>query len=237
MCILGVVLALAVRYFAVDKKYTYSSSYYITNHRLARISIDVGSLETDIQVANSCEYLLKSEDVLNTLSEMLLEKYGEEFLSNYFTLENIDGETVINQEELDKCIKVSSVTEGVAVLNIEITTKNQYLSLDMGNFLDFLAPNVVYYYVGMDYMSPFDNARLDDYYEFFGLKKTLAVGIFLGFAAAVIIILIYDKMNENVIFDRDDIKNRFGLTILGFIPYYDFDKDRQGRKRSNEQFE
>lgn len=230
MCVLGAVLAFFIRYYAVEEKYVYSLNYYITNSELAKILVDTSSLETDSMMANSCRIILKSDLTLETLGEMLVDKYGKEYLSNYFTIVEDEDKSYVDLQELSDCISIKNVSEGTAVLGVDITCENPYLCQDIGNILTFLAPNIVYYLVGVDYISPYENARLKTEYEFFGLKKTAASGVGAGLLLALAIILLYDRFYQKIIVDKSDIDKSFEIVTLGEIPYYNMKDSFAGKE-------
>ncbi len=222
MCILSIMLAFAVKCFAISGRYVYSSNFYVTNYRLARVAIDKSSLDTDIKVADSCAILLKSDLALATLGEMLTEKYGEKYLSNYFDFVYDDeGNRTIDYEELAECIDIDNMAEGVAVLNVKVTTNSPYLSQSIGEFISFIAPNIVYYYIGIDYILPLDDARMTVDSGFSGKKVTLLAGAAAGLIISFAVIFIYRRLNERFVFDRKDILECTKSTELGYIPYYD----------------
>ncbi|MCC8097195.1 MAG: hypothetical protein LIO44_01260, partial [Eubacterium sp.] len=130
---------------------------------------------------------------------------------------------VIDHDELIKCIEVTNVSVGTAVLRVEVTTKNPYLSQDIGKFIAYLAPNIVFYLVGADYISPFETAQFTAEKGIIGDKEALAAGFGLGFIISIIIIYFYNRYYKNIITDREDIKKFYGVYALGDIPYYDYD--------------
>ncbi|MCD7777130.1 MAG: hypothetical protein LUH47_01310 [Clostridiales bacterium] len=205
-CFLGAVAAVAVNKFAFDTKYTYSLSYYVTNSELSKISIDVKSLDSDVLMANSCKILIESELTMNTLSDMLVEKYGAEYLKNYFTLSEEEDGYVIDYDQLSSCVEVTNVSSGTAVLNIKTTSTNPYLSQDMGRFMAYLAPNVIFHLVGADYISPFETAQLTAERGPVGDKKALLAGIGLGFIISIIIVFFYNLYCKKIIINKEDVK-------------------------------
>lgn len=224
MCVLGVLAALALRGLAAEKKYVFSMNYYVTNSELSKIIVDTSSLDTDSQMTNSCRIILESDLTLETLSDMLIEKYGVDYLKNYFTIGYSGRKPVINEEELSECIDITASDDGTAVLSIDISTDNMYLSQDIGSFLTFLAPNIVYYLVGVDYISPYENARLSIDLGVFQSKKIVAcAGAAIGFLLAYLVILFNKTISSHLIVDRNDIVNEMECTLLGQIPYYDIE--------------
>lgn len=226
ICFLSVLLVYAVNNFAMKKKYVYSVSFYITNSELAKIIIDTDTLDSDIMMAESSKILLNSDYTTDTAGEMLIEKYGTEYLKNFFTItEDKDGNISISSDELKECIDVSIVSEGIAVLNIEVTTPSLYLTQDLGSFMTFLTPNIIFSVVSADYATPFDNARIRTESGFLGRKEILAAGLAFGFILSIIIIALYKKgFIKNIIMSKEDIDSCSSAEIhtLGNIPYYEF---------------
>ncbi len=224
MIFLGAVFALVLRSFVPREKYVYSMDYYVTNSELSKIIVDTSSLSTDSKMASSCRIILRSPMTMSALGEMLLEKYGEDYLKRYFTLTYEDDKVSIDEEQLSDCIDIEVVDEGASALSIDVTTENMYLSQDIGNFLTFLAPNVVYYLVGVDYISPYENARLTvDLGIFDSRKLTAAAGAAAGAVLAYIFILIYKLFEEHIILGSGDILHEMKLPLLGQIPYYEIE--------------
>lgn len=224
MFLWGAVFALTLRQFVPQTKYVYNTNYYVTNSELSKIVVDTWSLDTDAKMANSCKIILKSEFAMENLSEMLIEKYGVDFLSNYFTInyDDEDRKPYINEQQLSDCIDIEVSDDTTPVLSVEVTSPSAYLSQDIGSFLTFLAPNLVYYIVGVDYITSFENAQLKSDKGIFQSKKAVSLtGGIIGLALGFLIIYVYKSLSAHLIINRDDIAGGFGLSLLGQIPYYD----------------
>lgn len=223
MFLWGVVFALTLRQFVPQTNYIYNTNYYVTNSELSKIVVDTWSLDADAKMANSCRIILKSEIAMENLSEMLIEKYGVDFLSNYFTIDyGEDRKPYINEQQLSDCIDIEVSDDTSPVLSVEVTSPSAYLSQDIGGFLTFLAPNLVYYIVGVDYITPYENAQLKSDKGIFQSKKVVSlIGGIIGLALGCLIIYVYKLVSSHLIINRDDIVSGFGLSLLGQIPYYD----------------
>ncbi|MCD8238276.1 MAG: hypothetical protein LUC92_02915 [Clostridiales bacterium] len=228
MCLLGAAAALCFRTFGVKNTYTYAADYYITNSELSKLLVDVDTINTDVQMTRSCKILLKSELALDTVGEMLLKKYGAEYLSNYFQIEQDTDGAAVSYDDLYNCISVDSVDEDTAVLEITVNSENPYIAQDIGQFLSYCAPYLIYFYVGSDYISPYENARLYVNEGLPGTKKIVAFGAGFAFILAIVFVIAFFLLSGRYITDSKDIKKTSGLIVLGSIPYYkmqDTDKD------------
>ncbi|MCD7856013.1 MAG: hypothetical protein LUG66_10435 [Clostridiales bacterium] len=229
ICILGMAAALCFKAFGVKNTYTYTADYYITNSELSKLLVDVDTINTDIQMTRSCKILLKSELALDTVGKMLLKKYGEEYLSNYFQIEQGAEGAEIAYEDLYNCISVEGVEDDTAVLEITVQSENPYIAKDTGQFLAYCAPYLIYYYVGSDYISPYENARITVNEGLPGNKKTALLGAGLAFILAAGFVIGGFFLSGRYITDPKDVKDTSGLIVLGSIPYYkmqDTDQDR-----------
>lgn len=229
MCILGAVITLCLKTFVFKDSYTYVMNYYITNSELAKLIVDVSSIETDVQMAESCKIILKSELAVDTVGEMLLEKYGEEYLSQYFDIVHGEDGVGIPYEELNDCIEIKSVQEGTAVLEVSVKNDNPYLARDIGLFLTYVAPNIVYYYVGADYISPYENAKLLVNDGLPSKKVFVLAGAATAFVLAVGFVMLNYRFSQRMIINAGDIKRIIQLNILGNIPYYKMENSDEGQ--------
>ncbi len=229
MCLLGAAAALCFKAFGVKNTYTYAADYYITNSELSKLLVDVDTINTDVQMTRSCKILLKSELAFDTVGEMLLEKYGEEYLSNYFQIEQGADGPEISYDDLYSCINVDSVDDDTAVLEITVNSENPYIAQDIGQFLSYCAPYLIYYYVGSDYISPYENARLYVNEGLPGTKKIVALGIGAAFILAVGFVTAVFFLSEKYITDPKDVKETSGLIVLGSIPYYKMQNTEKDR--------
>jgi capsular polysaccharide biosynthesis protein len=207
-------------YYFITPVYTANTSLYIMNTRLsAEDSIDVSDITVSQLLINTYTIVLKSDVVMDNISQRLLEKYGAEKMVKYFDVRaDEDGKLYIPPKELSSMLSLSTIDD-TEILNLSATTPEPELSMDICNYLVDIAPDSVMEYVGVSYINPVGRAKLPTAPSAPNVKRNTFFGAIAGFVLVCALVVLRELIN-NAVRDAETISRVFDMPVLGEIPKY-----------------
>lgn len=208
--------------YMIKPVYTATTSIYVMNTQGNGEGIDVADITASQMLVKTYSVVLSSDVVMDDIGERLLDKYGADVLSKYFSIRtNADGGLYIPSKQLAAKMSLSGVDE-TEMLYIKATTPNPELSADMCNFLIDMASDAISDYVGSSYVNPVGKAKIPTSPSAPNAKKNGAAGAAAGFLISCFIVIVLDLLN-NTVKDAETLTKQFGLPVLAEIPKFSLD--------------
>ncbi len=210
-------------------KYTSHVSLYVMNNDESQTKgeIILSDISASQKLVDTYSVILKDDMVMEEIGKKLIKKYGEEKLSEFFTVEEINGEFRVSSAELSNSISLSAVDE-TEILSVKATTEDPELSADVCNAMVEVAPKVLKEVMGVAYVNPIGYAKVPMESSSPNNKKNALMGGVLGFLLACAFYIIRDLIS-NTVDDAETLSNRFGISVLAEIPNY---TDLKGENRN-----
>ncbi len=228
--VVGFVLAFVFTKTLIPDTYATSFSIYIKNTTNKTVIDTLNS--ADITAAQSLAQtyiaILDDDSVIDEISNNLMEKYSAEELSNYFTMEEDNGEYRINTNSLRKCLNFSQVNE-TELLTITGYSTDPVMAADICNSVEAIAPDVLIRVVGAGAVESVGHAKVPKDPVSPNVLKNSVFGFMLGFILAVAFIVIR-HMLDNTVKGVETLKNRYNMPILAEIPFYEIVKNGVSNK-------
>lgn len=221
LAIVGFAVAFCYARFVKPVSYTSSVQLYVKNADDVVSSEIVSSSDLSAAQKLVATYvvILKNDMVIGEVSDMLIEKYGADMLSQIFTIsEDYDKNLGISKSQLLNCITMSSVDE-TEVLQIQATTPVPEVSADICNFVAYLAPESLVSVIGAGSVEIMADAKPAVNANDSGVKKLSLIGFAGGFVlACAIVFLMY--IFDRTIYSADKVCKKYGFADLAYICAY-----------------
>lgn len=214
----------------IPKKYSSSVSLYVMNNKATQNSGEI--LSSDISASqmlvNTYVVILSDNLVMENISDILIKKYGEQGLEGILpVLDNGKGK-YIPSRSIASCISMGSVNE-TEVLQVKATTKDPQVSVDICLAMSEVAPEILSNIMGVAYVNPIGYPELPAGSSSPNMSKNVILGGILGFVLSTALVVL-TKMLNNTIVDGESLGSRFGISVLGEIPSYEFSIEKDSSK-------
>jgi capsular exopolysaccharide synthesis family protein len=170
--------------------------------------------------------VLQDDTVMNELSDQLLKEYGEERLSQVFSIS--DGQ--ISAATLRGCLTMAAV-DSTEVMKITAITTDAEISAAMCNAMAEIAPDFLIRVVGAGSVEKIGSATIHNAPVSPDVKKNTAMGAVIGAVLAIAIILLLDFM-DNTVKDAASISKRYDSAIIGEIDNFSMGKTKQKKNQA-----
>lgn len=226
----GGVAAFSLSKFVLPVKYSSHITMYVQSYTgiSENNGNDVNNISNSKQLVNTYMEVLKDDEVMNAVSDLLLEQYDEEDLRRVFSFDE-DGK--IAPSSIRNCLAISSVTDTSAV-TITATTVNPNLAADICNDITQVAPKYVEEAVGVGSINTIGKAKIYKTPVAPNNTKNAILGMAAAFLIAVMVILIIDYF-DNTIKESEKIAKKYDKAIIGEIQQFgEGKKKKKGKHRT-----
>lgn len=224
--IIGGTGAFAVSKYIMPLKYCSYTTMYIKNNdgKYQDSSLSAGDLNTAKSLLNTYIAVLQSDSMMRKVSEVLIKRYGEERISEIFSV----SQGKISESSLKNCLTMSAV-DNTEVMKISAVTKDAEVSRYVCLTIARLAPDFLKEKVGAGSVKIIDEAKINCNPISPNIFKNTLLGTFTGTILAVVIILLIDFFNNTVRISAN-LSEKFKKPILGEID--DIDKLKKNPENS-----
>ncbi len=226
----GGVAAFSLSKFVLPVKYSSHITMYVQSYTgiSENNGNDVNNISNSKQLVNTYMEVLKDDEVMNAVSDLLLEQYDEEDLRSFFSFDE-DGK--IAPSSIRNCLAISSVTDTSAV-TITATTVNPNLAADICNDITQVAPKYVEEAVGVGSINTIGKAKIYKTPVAPNNTKNAILGMAAAFLIVVMVILIIDYF-DNTIKESEKIAKKYDKAIIGEIQQFgEGKKKKKGKHRT-----
>lgn len=225
--VFGFVLAFGYTKICIPYQFTSSVSMYVKNatNKNAVDIVNQADISAAQQLAATYIEILSDDVVADQLGEKLLESYTVDELSQYFEIEEVDGNYKIETGSIAGKIRYSTVNE-TELIKVTATCGNPVIAAEMCNYITEIAPDVLIRVVGAGDVEAIGEARVPNGPSSPNAKRNAEVGFFVGFILSCAIVLIKFLWN-NTVKSGYDAASKFNLPLLGEVPYYAFNNDNK----------
>lgn len=228
--VIGFVLAFIFTKTLIPDTYATSFSIYIKNttNKTVMDTLNSADITAAQSLAQTYIAILNDDSVIDEIGNNLMEKYSPQELSNYFSMDEDDGEYRINTKSLRSCLSFSQVNE-TELLTITGYSTDPVMAADICNSVEAIAPDVLIRVVGAGAVESVGHAKIPKNPVSPNVLKNSIFGFMLGFILAVAFIIIR-HMLDNTVKGVETLKNRYNMPILAEIPFYEIVKNGVSNK-------
>lgn len=230
--VLGTFIAFAITWWKIPPKYTSSISLYVHNTAESTQvtgALNFADLTASQQLVNTYIVILQNDEVLEQVSDRLMEEYTQESLGAILPLSTqSDGSKILMPGTLRGVITMSAVNE-TEVLRIEAETKNPELSAAICTIMAEVAPETLQRVVKAGSVEVIGRAKPAILPSSPNLIVNMVIGFIVGGVLSVIAILLVNMM-DNTVTNEEDLKKHFTIPVLGEIPDFDIESKRKDKK-------
>ncbi len=212
--VIGGIIAGCVTNFFIESKYTaYVTlcAYSDTNRIVTDGSITSSQIEASQQLINTYVEILKSNTVLEQVSEQL------------------NGTVTASQI---KSMLTCTQTEDTFTFKVNITSTDPQQAMDIANTIAEICPDEIVKILNVGSVQVIDYAKLPTSPS----SPNLRNNVLIGFAAAFIVAFVYFFIKEALdtsIVNENDLERAFTIPVLGTIPRL-VPVENEDRKSSND---
>jgi capsular polysaccharide biosynthesis protein len=217
--------------FVLPLQYTSSIKIYVTNGSRSdedQNQINAQDLNTARSLAATYIVILDDTIVYEKISDRLIEDYDIEDLKNYFTISiNDEGKEYIPTGQIKRLISISAINN-TEVLQVTVTSQVPKFSADICTYISDIAPEIIMRTTKAGSVESIGSAKVPTSPSGPDVKKYAIIGVLLGAVIAIAIIIIR-KLLDNCINSAEEIKQKFGIPVLGEIPDLEIDEKEGNR--------
>lgn len=195
--LLGGLLAFGVSRYVIAPTYTSRVSMYVNNNRNPETTVaNINDINASQKLVSTYIEILKSENILNRVSETIGGNYTAHELSGMMTASSVNG------------------TE---IFEVKVTTKDPEEAALIANTIAEIAPDEIIRVVKAGSVELIDKAVPAKAPSAPNVLLNTIIGIMLGGVLSVLGVLV-SAMLDNRVKDEEDLKKHYDLPILGTIP-------------------
>lgn len=209
--IIGGISFFAVSKYIMPLKYSSYTTMYVKNNNGSYQDISSGDLNTAKSLVSTYIAVLKSDSMMREIGEVLISDYGEERISEVFSV----SRGKVSESSLKNCLKMEAV-DNTEVMSISAYTTDAEISMAVCQTIARLAPEFLIRVVGAGSVETIDNAQINYNPVSPNVLKNTAVGAFLGMVFAAAIIFLIDFF-DNTVKNSANLSEKFDKPILGEI--------------------
>jgi capsular polysaccharide biosynthesis protein len=223
--VIGFASAYVISKFIISPLYTSSVSLYVNNTNDAQVTnaVNINDINASQKLVNTYIVILQDDEVLTDLLNELLDIYGSDLLSSYFS-GLFGGNASVETRSLRDVITMSAVNN-TEVLRVEAETKNAELSATICTLMTQIAPDTLMRVVKAGSVEVIGKAKPADEPSSPRVLLNSLIGLIAGMAFAVIGVMLVHVL-DNTVKDEEGLKKRFNIPVLGEIP--DFNTHHKG---------
>ena len=205
-----VVAALAglVTHFFIKKKYTASTSMYITTtdrqYQSQTGTISNSELVAADNLIKTYQVIVKSNSVLDVVAERFNAEHPEH------AARNVDAGTLAGMVSV-------SVPDGTKLIKINVLTENPLLSADIANTFAKYAPNEIIRITKVGGVEIVDYATVPQAPSGPNLPRNTIIGFLAGFALAAVYFLLRAFL-DTTIYTSEEVQKVSRCPVIGTIP-------------------
>ena len=210
--------------FWLPVQYTSSVSIYVKNNDEAGVQggVTASDLTAAKSLASTYIVILDDDVMYDKVSEMLLLAYGADQMKNFFTIKKDDnGKEYIPASQIRSKVSASAVNN-TEVVKISAVTTDPQLSADICNDIAEYAKTLLIQVTHAGSVETIGSAKVPTSASGPSVKRYTVIGALIGMVIAVAVVII-GKLLDNCINSAEDIKQKFGIPVLGEIPDLDID--------------
>lgn len=194
--------------------YTSSTKLYVLSKSENVSSVTNSDLQLSATLASDYAQLIKDRTVTESvISELSL---------------NIDSDTLANK------ISVNMPNSG-RIITISVTDTDPYMASKLATTVRDTAALHIKEVMGLEAVNVVEDANIPQGQSLSNYKKNGLIGVVIGMAIAMGIIMLQFMMNDTVK-NAEDVKRYLDLSVLGSIPIMESDEQKQKRtKRKKEE--
>ncbi len=216
--------------FLIPPKYeSYTTMYVRSNTQITQSdNVNLNDLNASKSLASTYIAMLKSNSIMQTVSDGLVEKYGIEKISKIFGIKNGN----VDIKELADCFLMTTVDQ-TELLKISITTTDSEISMAACEILASAAPEFLVRVVGAGGVEIVDNAQINSIPVSPDVLKNTLVGMMAGLVFAMMLIIVIDYF-DNRIKESEKIEQITSKPVIGEISSISEVKRKDKKKTQNE---
>lgn len=215
--------------FWLPVQYTSSVSIYVKNSSENNSQTATASdLSAAKSLASTYIVILDDDVVYEKVSEKLLETYHSDQMSRFFTVKKDEsGKEYIPSSQIRSKVKAAAINN-TEVIKLTAVTKDPQLSADICNIISDFAKELLIQVTKAGSVESIGSAKVPTSPSGPDVKKYAIIGVLLGAVIAIAIIIIR-KLLDNCINSAEEIKQKFGIPVLGEIPDLEIDEKEGNR--------
>lgn len=155
--------------------------------------------------------VLKSDAMLEKTGEELLKKFGNDRISQVFSV----SDNKVSPSSIRNSLTMTAV-DGTEVMRITAVTKDAEISAALCRTIADIAPEFLTRVVSSGTVETIDTAQINRSPVAPNVPKTTAIGAMAGMALAVLIIFLIDFF-DNTIKESEEVSKKHQLAVLGEI--------------------
>lgn len=210
----GIIIAFVLILFTqlfIEPEYEAESKLFVLA-RQSQTSVNSSDMEASDSLTQDYIEFIRSRSVLEgTISQLELEMTYEDLLSNVIVVAPVNTN----------------------IISITVSANEPYLAAELANRISETSMEMIRQVMNVDTVEVLDSAEIPSSSESPSLTRNGIVGGMLGILLSVIAV-IWKKLADNTIKDRDDVKYYLNLELLGIIPLSNREKTKRKRKNHEE---
>ena len=218
ICIILVgAFAFVLSHFFISPKYISSISLYVNNNQNQnQTALNINDLAASQKLVNTYIVILKDDEVLNKVSDKLVEQYSEDELKKYIALDEQNGKKVIRAESLRSLLTMTAV-DNTEVLKIQAKTKNAEFSAKICAIISEESPDILQRIVKAGSVEVIGKPLVPYEKSSPNVSLNTLIGLFVGLVIAITICVI-KYMLDTTIKGEEDLKEMLNVPVLGEVP-------------------
>lgn len=205
--------AFIISEFIMSKKYTASVMLYVQSNEETQLqsssSVDYSQLQASEKLANTCQVLFTSENMISRIIDDLKEDYG---VTQYTSSDISEWVTVTAEED-------------TSILNVSVETENPDLSAAVAQSIDLNAHEVYSSIVDKGVVKEVVAATVPDSPSSPNVKKITAIGLLVGLVLSCGIAIVIEMLDTKIK-PGDDLYAMYGIPV--FAEIVDFEANVKG---------
>jgi len=200
-------LSFALSKYFITPKYESSITMYVNNRRSTSYdeeSMETKTLSSDItasqQLVPTYIEMLKSENVLQTVSDTVEKRTGEVYTVRKIK-EMLTAEAITNTE----------------IIKVSIRTTDPAIAREIANAIAQVAPDKIQNFIERSDVKIIDGAKISNNPVSPNVRNNTILGALLGLVLSISFILLRELFDVRVK-STDDLVSRFPFPVLGTIP-------------------
>jgi capsular exopolysaccharide synthesis family protein len=210
--VLGAGIAYSAARFLMPLEYQSYTSMYVKNSTASNSDdINLNDLNASKSLVTTYIAVLQDDAVMEAVGDALIEEYGEERISEVFTVSS--GH--ISPSALRGCLTMASV-DSTEVMKITAVTTDPEISAAICNTVAEVAPDFLVRVVGAGSVEAIGKATIHNTPVSPNIPKYTAMGAIVGAVLAVAIIFLLDFF-DNTVKEAEELSKKYGKAIIGEI--------------------
>lgn len=204
------VLAFAYAKLLVTPQYRSTTSIYVVNQRGSE-TLTYSDLQAGQQLTDDYKIIIKGRSVLEKVI------YSQGLSMSY---EQLSGKVSVSADEDSR------------VVNISVADADPYVARELADAVCAAASDKIIEVTGVSEVNVIEKAYIPTAPFNPNVKKTMVLGMALGFILSVGLILLFYLINDSIS-TPDDVEKYLGLSTLGIIPMTNSEREKKHKRKES----